>query len=260
MDFVVAMEFDEALSRSWYKPASSFSTPIIVHVERSWMKQYLNRKIRQQWWEKISLPAEIKLYLNEGIHNTLVNERVSDSFIVSMWVTRRAPPLGSLTFAFITSVMVVKWLMEHTMWLVAVVLMIHLFSTSDIARQNLLPEKPEVSGMGGTCGVEDCTLSSGLTAILAWLWFGTWVWSCNFNMLRTRWHYSSVMVILKSALDMFGEVVAWLALNAVSFPLPFANRVQGNNHGACNTFLVDGQAYHNNCASVCPFWNLDYYT
>ena len=88
------------------------------------MKQYPARNIRQKFKDLMSLLAEIRLKLKEGMHKTPISVRVFDIVIVPMCVTEAIEPLGSLTWVDTMAVMVVNIDEQLSMWPVAPVSLI----------------------------------------------------------------------------------------------------------------------------------------
>jgi hypothetical protein len=72
----------------------------------------------------IRLLAEIRLKVKEGTHMTSVKIKESEIFTVSICVTKAIWPLDNFTCEETTEVIVVKYLIELTIWSVTPVSMI----------------------------------------------------------------------------------------------------------------------------------------
>ena len=77
-----------------YKPLLSLPWPIMLHWARSWMKQQLPRKMRQQNEVLVSLLTEIRLKAKDGTHNTSFKTKVEEICIMPTCVTKTWSPFG----------------------------------------------------------------------------------------------------------------------------------------------------------------------
>jgi hypothetical protein len=97
------------------RPPRSLPTPIILHVNRFWIKQKSARNMRQQEENFVCLLADIRLKEKAGTHRTLVRIKEAEILTVPMCVTETNCPLGSLTNLEMIDVMVVKKEIEQIM-------------------------------------------------------------------------------------------------------------------------------------------------
>lgn len=107
----------------------------------SCMIQKVGKKVTEQLEEWVSLLAEIRLNLNEGIQNTFSNIKDGNKETVPIWETGARLPLGSLTDIEPWDKMDVREELELTMWLVALGSMIEGTELLKEPKQKELPER-----------------------------------------------------------------------------------------------------------------------
>ena len=120
-----AREFGECcwmpLDYNKYKPSVTCPTPIVLQEVRSWTKQKVERKTRQQGWDLVMVLTERRLKVNDGTHKTLWRVEEEDRVMVPICVTKAVSPLGSSTIDWVTTVIEDKRFTIQTMWSIALV-------------------------------------------------------------------------------------------------------------------------------------------
>ena len=80
-----------------YKPSCNWPIPIVLQLVRSYIKQNLDRKIRQKGCDLVKALTDKRLKVNEGTQRTFVRVMWDESCMVPMWVTTVASLLGNST-------------------------------------------------------------------------------------------------------------------------------------------------------------------
>ena len=102
-----------------YKPSFACPIPIVLQQVRSWIKQKVDRKIRQQGWDLVMVLTKRRLKVKEGTHKTLWIVSEEERLTVPICVTEAVSPLGNSTIDWAIAVIEDKRFIEQTMWSVA---------------------------------------------------------------------------------------------------------------------------------------------